>query len=201
VNSDIGYSPAQPVEFSHKVHSSDYELKCLFCHHEAEENSFSAIPTTFSCMVCHVALKPESEKMIPVIESYDNNKPIIWNRLYKLPEYTKFNHNAHIMSGIDCASCHGEVEKMDNTYKVRDMTMNWCLDCHRDPERYIIKSRDITGLFIYNEKNWNISDQQRSTTVPYSGSYFSTQNFTKYAITATKKEAGRGPENCSACHY
>jgi hypothetical protein len=202
MNSDIGYSPVQPVQFSHKVHSGDYKIKCLFCHHEAETGSFSAVPTTFACMVCHVALKSETEPMKPVIESYDNNKPIKWIRIHKLPEYVKFNHNTHILADIDCASCHGNVETMEQTYKTKDFTMSWCLDCHRNPAEYIIRGRDITGIFTFgNAKNNDKSMlKQKVYTKPAYGGYVGNKVYEKYGIKSAKAP-GKGPEFCSACHY
>lgn len=202
LNTDIGYSPKQPVEFSHKVHSSDYEIKCIFCHHESEIGSFSAVPTTFSCIVCHVAIKEESEKVKPLIESYDNQKPIQWIRLYKLPEHTHFNHNTHILAGIDCASCHGEVEKMEKTYRTNDFSMEFCLNCHRDPDKNIIQTREITGVFDYfnfTQSKINIL-QSESMTEPHYGSFVQEKNYEKIGILTIKKPS-KGPENCSACHY
>lgn len=202
MNSDIGYSPNQPVEFSHKVHSGDYEMKCVFCHYESEISSFSAVPTTFSCIVCHVAIKEESDKVKPIIESYDNQRPIKWIRLHKLSEHTHFNHYTHVLSGIDCASCHGEVEKMEKTSKTRDLTMEFCLNCHREPDRYIIPTRKITGVFDYfdySKSNLKLVDLE-SMTEPHYGSYQLKSNYQKFGILTIKKP-GKGPENCSACHY
>ncbi len=200
MNSDIGYSPKQPVEFSHKVHSGDYKIKCLFCHHEAETSSFSAVPTTFACMVCHVALKSETELMKPVNESYDNNKPIQWVRIHKLPEYVKFRHNTHILADIDCASCHGNVETMEQTYRTKDFTMRWCLDCHRNPEENIIRGRNITGIFKFAEvKKTADNDYPKARTRPFYGDYIKRKIYQKFGIKAAKKP-GKGPEHCSACH-
>jgi len=202
MNSEIAYSPNQPMTFSHKVHSGDYNIKCLFCHHEAETQTFSALPTTFSCMVCHVALKSESKLIQPLIESYDKRKPIQWVGIHKLPEYVKFNHNSHILSGIDCASCHGNVEQMEKTERTRDFTMSWCLNCHRNPRKYIIPSRNITGIFVYNtlQKNEIKLAKSKPKTKPSFGSYITENIIERHGIKATKLP-GRGPENCSACHY
>jgi len=149
-------------------------------------------------MVCHVAIKAETEKMKPVIMSYDEGKPIKWIRLNKLPEFVKFNHNSHVLVNIDCSTCHGNVETMARVYRTRDFTMKWCLDCHRNPEEYIIKSREISGIFIFDEKK-----MERDYLSGIAGNLTSTVNLEnskdvlKYAV----KEAGKGPENCSACHY
>ena len=180
-------------------------MKCLFCHHTAENNTFSAIPTTQSCMICHVALRTETELMKPVIISYDKKKPIEWIRIFKLPEYTHFNHSSHINAGMDCASCHGEIEKMETVYRDRDFTMKWCLDCHRQPERYIILPRNISGIF-FDDKKYKaltadiINSYSEPETSPQFGSYYTGKLMSEYGIFKSKL-SGKGPENCSACHY
>ena len=202
MNSEIGYSPDQPLTFSHKIHSDDYKIKCLFCHYQAETHSFSALPTTFSCMVCHVALKSESKLIQPLIESYDKRQPIQWIQINKLPDYVKFNHDTHIQSNIDCASCHGNVEKMGKTERIRDFTMSWCLDCHRNPKKNIIPGREITGIFVYpsSQQDEITLKELKPKTRPSYGSYINNNIIKKYGINAARRP-GRGPENCSACHY
>ena len=201
-NSDIEYAPEQPVTFSHKIHSGKYKIKCLFCHQQAETQSFSALPSTLSCMVCHVALKSESKLIEPLMQSYDNNQPIKWIRIHKLPDYVKFNHNTHIMANIDCASCHGNIETMDITRRTKDFTMSWCLDCHRNPARHIIPGRKITGIFNFPLKYSNHIKiyNSKPKTKPEYGNYINQPVFEKYGIKATHLP-GKGPENCSACHY
>lgn len=202
MNSDIGFTPQQPVEFSHKVHSGDYKIKCLFCHHEAESKSFSAVPTTQSCLVCHVALKNESELIKPLMDSYDSGKAIKWVRLHKLPEYVHFNHNMHLAANIDCETCHGKIENMERTRRIHDFTMSWCIDCHREPLRHIIPGREITGIFVYpaGHSGELLLSHFKPKTKPAYGSFVNNKNYQKYGIIKAK-QPGRGPENCSACHY
>ncbi len=97
---NVGFSPNQPVAFSHKKHSGDFEMKCLFCHHDAEKSSFSSIPSTKSYMICHLALKNQSELMKLVNHSFDNNIPIQYTRVNILPDFTHFNHSRHIRAQI-----------------------------------------------------------------------------------------------------
>ncbi|MCX7879808.1 MAG: cytochrome c family protein [Ignavibacteria bacterium] len=142
----VGYTPIQSVSFSHKVHSR-YNISCLFCHHQVEINSYANYPTTRTCMTCHIALKTESEFLKNVVYSYDSLISLNWNKVYDLPDYVRFSHSHHIRSGIDCATCHGNVEEMDSVYRVRPLTMGWCVECHKNPSAYAISPREISGIF------------------------------------------------------
>ncbi|HPI19132.1 MAG TPA: cytochrome c3 family protein [Candidatus Kapabacteria bacterium] len=203
---NIGYSPKQPITFSHLVHSGNYEMKCLYCHSQAERTTFATIPNTNSCMICHIALRNETNLMLPVNISFDDTTSIKWKRVYKLPDYTHFNHSRHIRSMIDCSSCHGEVEKMDTVYQVRSLSMKWCLDCHRTPEKSIIPARKISGIFTnYNQDsislNMILSDSNINYTDPQYGNQTSPQLNQLINNISMPKKAGKGPENCSSCHY
>jgi hypothetical protein len=201
-----GYSPSQPIYFSHKVHSGDYKLKCLLCHVEAEKTAFSALPSTYSCMVCHTALKTETERMKHLITSYDSKTPLKWNRIYRLPEHSHFRHNTHINASIDCASCHGEIEKMETVYKTTNMSMQWCLNCHRDPQKYIIPIREISGIFVYPDINSIALNgkvklaNSEAYVMPNYGMYYTGEPQNNNSMLFSKLP-GRGPETCSACHY
>ncbi len=191
---NYGYQPDQPVEFSHKAHIENYDMKCTFCHYYAEKKSFAGVPSTWDCMVCHNALKSESEKMLKVIESADLHKPLIWNRVYKLPEFTYFNHFTHLRVMIDCSSCHGEVEKMEKVVLNQPLTMKWCLDCHRNPLKHIIPARKISGIYTdtfnyFENSEYKIIDIQELS------------NFKGNQNRFYKRLPNFGPENCSACHY
>jgi len=203
---NIGYSPKQPVTFSHLVHSGDYQIKCLYCHSQAERTAFATIPNTNTCLVCHIALKNETNLMLPVNISFDDTISIKWKRIYKLPDYTHFNHSRHIRSMIDCSSCHGEVEKMDTVYQFRNLSMKWCLDCHRFPEKFIIPARKISGIFTTNNLDsismqMLLSDSNLNYTNPQFGMITTTLPQQLIKSIPMPKKAGKGPENCSSCHY
>lgn len=148
----------QEVSFSHKMHSK-YNISCLFCHYKAETNSYANYPSTKDCMICHIALKTESELLKNVIFSYDSLNSLSYKKIYDLPDYVRFNHSLHLRSGIDCATCHGFVDEMDSTYQVRNLTMGWCVDCHKNPHKYLIAPRKISGI-SYNP---NIPSEKDST--------------------------------------
>ncbi len=146
--SDVGYRPEQPVPFSHKLHAGDLGVKCMYCHNTVEQAGHSAVPSTSTCMNCHKAVLPESPKLEQVRESSKSGKPIEWRRVHKLPDYVNFNHSGHIRAGIDCASCHGEVETMGVVTQMHPLNMGWCLDCHRDPVNMVVPAREISGIFM-----------------------------------------------------
>lgn len=202
---NTGFMPTQPVQFSHKVHSGDFGMKCLSCHSSAENSAYSEIPTTYSCMVCHIALKNNSELVKPLNVSFDENKPIIWNRVYRVPDFTRFNHKVHLLALIDCATCHGEVEKMEKVYQSRPITMSWCIDCHRYPEKYAIPARTISGIFLA-DINLDSLKFFRNKVIPIIkpeyGMWIAEKIEKEYLKDVVfPKVFSRANENCSVCHY
>lgn len=145
---DVGYRPQQPVPFDHKVHAGNLGISCVYCHSSVETSPHSTVPPTQTCMNCHVSVKRDSPKLQQVRDSYEKNIPIQWVRIHKLPDYAFFNHSRHITAGIDCASCHGEVEKQGVIVQKQPLTMGWCLDCHRAPEKFSVRTREITGVDV-----------------------------------------------------
>ncbi|MCX7909892.1 MAG: cytochrome c family protein [Ignavibacteria bacterium] len=135
---------------------SKYKITCLFCHYKAETNSYANFPTTKDCMMCHIALRTESELLKSVIFSYDSLVPLSFKKTHNLPDYVRFNHSLHINQGIDCATCHGLVEEMDSTFQVRNFTMGWCVECHRQPEKYVIQPREISGIFYAPNESFKL---------------------------------------------
>jgi hypothetical protein len=133
----------QPVPFSHEHHVSGLGLDCRYCHTSVEKSSFAGIPPTETCMTCHSQIWTESEMLEPVRASLRNNQPIRWNRVHDLPDYVYFNHGIHVSKGIGCTSCHGRVDKMPLMWKHEPLTMEWCLDCHRHPEKNIRPKEDV----------------------------------------------------------
>jgi hypothetical protein len=156
-------------------------------------------------MVCHVALKNTTDLMKLVVASYDNNIPIKWLRVNRVPDYTKFSHSRHIRAMIDCSSCHGSVETMDSIYQAKAITMSWCLNCHRQPELYITPARDISGIFVYGVSGSSIQDllakQVSSQVDPPYGSWDTELPKTDTEGIILPKKIGRGSETCTSCHY
>jgi len=130
---DAETAPDQPVPFSHDHHVGGLGLDCQYCHGSAEDASFAGIPPTHTCMTCHSQVWTNAELLAPVRESYESGEPLEWTRVYNLPEFVKFSHEAHTSAGVGCETCHGRVDRMPLTRQVRPLTMEWCLDCHTDP--------------------------------------------------------------------
>ncbi len=127
----------QPVPFSHQHHVQDDGIDCRYCHTSVETSSFAGIPSTEICMTCHSQLFTDAPMLAPVRESYREGEPLHWNRIHDLPDFVYFNHSIHIHKGIGCSSCHGPVDEMPLTWRDKSLQMQWCLACHREPERYV----------------------------------------------------------------
>jgi hypothetical protein len=136
----------QPVPFSHQHHVEGLGIDCRYCHTSVEKSSFAGIPPTETCMSCHSQIWVNSPMLEPVRESMRTNVPIKWNRVHELPDYAYFNHAIHVNKGVGCASCHGRVDKMPLTWKDQPLTMEWCLQCHRHPERHLRPREEIFNM-------------------------------------------------------
>jgi hypothetical protein len=127
----------QPIQFSHKHHVSDDGIDCRYCHTSVETSSFAGIPPTKTCMNCHREIWASSPVLEPVRESFRTGQPIEWTRVHNLPDFAYFNHSIHVNKGVGCSTCHGRVDEMPLTWQVASLQMQWCLNCHRNPESYI----------------------------------------------------------------
>ena len=133
----VGVPIPQPVMFSHAHHVGSEGFDCRYCHISVEESSFAGMPSTATCMNCHNQIWPDSPALAVVRESFETGQPIVWNKVNDLPDFAYFDHSAHVLNGFGCETCHGSVDQMPQVYKAGPMLMEWCLDCHRAPERYI----------------------------------------------------------------
>jgi len=134
---DVGVARSQPVPFSHKHHVGDDGIDCRYCHTSVEESSFAGIPPTKTCMNCHTQIWSDSPMLEPVRESFRTGKSIQWTGVHKLPGFVYFDHSIHIHKGVGCSTCHGRVDTMPLTWRENTLYMDWCLECHRAPERYV----------------------------------------------------------------
>ena len=128
---DVGYSPVQPVPYSHKLHAGDLGMDCRYCHTAVETSAMATVPPTETCMNCHARVKNQSPLLAPVRESYATGKPVRWVRIHRLPDFAFFNHSVHISAGVGCVNCHGRVDQMIEVKQVEPLNMAWCLECHR----------------------------------------------------------------------
>jgi len=127
----------QPVMFSHKHHVSGIGIDCRYCHTAVEKSSSAGIPPTETCMSCHSQIWSDAPMLEPVRESYRTGKSLQWTRVHDLPGFVYFNHSIHVAKGMGCEVCHGRVDQMPLMYQQNTLFMEWCLDCHRQPEKFI----------------------------------------------------------------
>ncbi len=142
----VGYSPRQPVKFSHETHAGQIGLDCRYCHATVETSAFAAVPATSVCMNCHTAIQANSEDLTPLLESVESGEPLRWVRIHDLPDFVYFDHSAHVTRGVGCVSCHGRIDTMTQVYQAEPLSMGWCLDCHRDPAPHLKPPEAVTDL-------------------------------------------------------
>jgi hypothetical protein len=128
---------SQPVPFSHKHHVAGLGIDCRYCHTTVEVSSFAGIPPTKTCMNCHSQIWADAPMLEPVRESFRSGRSLEWVRVHDLPDFVFFNHSIHVAKGIGCSTCHGQVDQMPLMWRVASLQMEWCLDCHRQPEKYV----------------------------------------------------------------
>jgi hypothetical protein len=132
-----GVAKPQPVPFSHQHHVAGLGIDCRYCHTSVETSHFAGIPPTKTCMNCHSQMWVGAPLLEPVRESYRTAKSLVWTRVNDLPDYVYFNHSIHINKGVGCNTCHGPVDRMPLMYQQASLQMEWCIDCHRAPEKYL----------------------------------------------------------------
>ena len=145
-HADTGYMPAQPVPYSHKLHAGNLGVDCRYCHFTVENSAYAAIPATEVCMNCHARVRPQSPLLTRIRESYATGQPVEWVKVHRLADYVYFNHQAHVKAGVSCVSCHGRVDRMIEVSQVHELTMAWCLACHRDPAPNLRPAGLVTQL-------------------------------------------------------
>lgn len=127
----------QPVPFSHEHHVRGIGIDCRYCHSTVEQTAFAGLPPTHTCMTCHSQIWNESPTLEPVRESYRTGRPLRWTRVHDLPDFVYFDHSIHVNKGVGCVTCHGQVDRMPLTWQEKTLYMEWCLECHRQPERFV----------------------------------------------------------------
>jgi len=198
VGIDQGYQPIQPIHFSHKIHAGDNKIDCKYCHSSARVSKHSGIPSLNICMNCHKNIneyngetsakysKAFYDKEIQKIyeatgwdaakQDYVNEqKPVKWVRIHNLPDFVYFNHSQHVsVAGVDCQTCHGQIQEMEIVEQYSPLTMGWCINCHRQTD---VNTKDNA----YYEK---IHEQLKE----------------KYGVESFKASQ-MGALECGKCHY
>jgi len=174
-----GLTLHQPVPFSHEHHVSGLGIDCRYCHSTVEVSPFAGMPSTETCMNCHRIIWDQSPMLEPVRESYRTGRPLEWTRVNDLPDFVYFDHSIHVAKGIGCVSCHGRVDQMPLLHQAASLQMEWCLECHRDPERFVRPREEVFRL------DWEPADP--TSTGPD-------------LVRAHRIRDARTLTTCSACH-
>lgn len=165
------------MAYSHKLHAGDLGMDCRYCHSNVESSPVAGIPPTQTCMNCHNLIKRDSEKIKPILASFESGKPIEWIRVHNLPDYAFFDHSVHFSAGVGCASCHGNVAQMEKVTQKEPLSMSWCLDCHRSPDNHLRPVNEVTNM------KWTPPSNQA-----------------EFAASVKKERQLAPPEDCTGCH-
>ena len=144
----------QPVPFSHAHHVGEVGLDCRYCHSTVETSAYAGMPPISTCMTCHSQLFTDQPMLRPLVRSWQTHVPLQWNRVNQLPDFVYFNHSIHVAKGVGCVSCHGRVDRMPLMRRTASLSMQWCLQCHRAPQRYLRPRSKVFDLA------WQPEDQQ-----------------------------------------
>ena len=170
------YQPEQPIYYSHKVHAGKNQISCLYCHGGAYEGKHANIPAVNVCMNCHMTINEyggerlsredgsevdgtaEIQKLYsyagwdPSTKTYANTgKPIEWIKIHNLPDHVYFNHSQHTVAGkVQCQTCHGPIQEEGEVYQFTDLSMGWCVNCHRETKVNFVDSSGTKGNQFYS---------------------------------------------------
>jgi cytochrome c7-like protein/class III cytochrome C family protein len=141
-----GVARQQPVPFSHRHHAGELGIDCRYCHTTVERSAVAGIPPTKTCMNCHSQIWVDSPMLEPVRASFRTDRSIEWIKVHDLPDFVYFNHSIHVRQGIGCVSCHGRIDRMNLTWQAASLQMEWCLNCHRQPEQYVRPREEVFNM-------------------------------------------------------
>jgi len=143
---DVRVAREQPIQFSHERHVGGNGIDCRYCHTAVEDSPFAGIPPTKTCMNCHSEVFADSPFLKPVRDSFESGRAIPWTRVHDLPDFVHFDHSIHVNKGVGCTTCHGPVDRMPLMWQAESLQMEWCLDCHRHPERYVRPRSEVFSV-------------------------------------------------------
>ena len=183
----------QPVPFSHQHHYAGLGIDCRYCHTSVEVSGFAGIPPTKTCMNCHSQIWTNAKLLEPVRASYKSGESLQWTRVNQLPDFVYFNHSIHISKGVGCNTCHGPVDQMPLMYQQESLQMEWCLSCHRAPEKNLRPRSEVFNMRYQRPTSVNpvVVDGQSYTDQADLG----TALLTKYNVRSVKDIT-----SCSTCH-
>ncbi|MDX2145999.1 MAG: cytochrome c3 family protein [Planctomycetota bacterium] len=197
---EVGYMPLQPGGgFNHQIHAGKLGMDCRYCHTKVEKSPEANIPNVATCYGCHfeggLAVLGESDahrqRTQFVRDAYAQDSSIEWKRIHKLPDYVRnFPHHVHVKAGVSCYSCHGQITAMPVVFQAENLSMGWCLECHRgsvtEPEKYLVPPDKVTQL-QWVEEEWFAKPAANNA-----------KTIARDVLHALQQSP---PENCGACHY
>ncbi len=137
---------SQPVPFSHAHHVGGLGVECRYCHTSVDKSAYAGIPPTKTCMNCHSQIWAQSPTLEPVRASLRTDTSLEWIKVHDLPDFAYFNHSAHVNKGVGCSTCHGRVDQMPLVWQEKSLQMEWCLECHRNPERFLRPKSEVYNI-------------------------------------------------------
>jgi hypothetical protein len=141
-----GVTRVQPVPFSHQHHVGGLGIDCRYCHTSVETSSFAGIPPTKTCMNCHAQIWTNAPMLEPVRDSFRSGRSLVWTRVNAVPDYVYFDHSIHINKGVGCNDCQGPVDRMPLMYAANTLQMEFCLNCHRAPEKFLRPRSEVFNM-------------------------------------------------------
>jgi hypothetical protein len=190
---EVNVAREQPVPFSHKHHVAGLGLDCRYCHTTVEETNFAGIPPTKTCMNCHAQVWNDAPILEPVRASFRNDQSLEWTRVHDLADFVFFNHSIHVAKGIGCQTCHGQVDQMPLVWRTQSLYMEWCLECHREPELSVRPKEEVFSM--------SYAPPAKDKPVRWNGKEFTTQaELGKALVSAYNIRTPAELTSCSVCH-
>jgi hypothetical protein len=183
----------QPAPFSHQHHVAGLGIDCRYCHTSVENSRFAGIPPTKTCMNCHAQIWTKAPMLEPVRESFRTDKSLVWTRVNDLPDFVYFDHSIHINKGVGCNTCHGPVDRMPLMYNYASLQMEWCLNCHRAPEKNL-RPRDQVFNMRYQAPTAD------SPVIVDGTSFVDQDSLGLHLVKAYKLRSERDITSCNTCH-
>jgi mono/diheme cytochrome c family protein len=212
------YQPEQPIYYSHKVHAGLNQINCLYCHGGAEQGKHANIPSVNICMNCHKGINEyagpkiisedgnevDGTAEIQKLYKYagydgknmsgwrvsDIKKPIEWVRIHNLPDHVYFNHAQHVKAGkVQCQTCHGPIHEMHEVKQQNDLSMGWCINCHRESKVQFTENNYYAGMY----EKWH-SEMKKQVGTKHDGS-------PKFMRDSSVTVEMIGGTECQKCHY
>lgn len=192
-----GYSPEQPIPYSHKLHAGEYRIECLYCHFGAEKSRHAGIPPLNVCMNCHREIDKKSRALTRLKEAWAQGRPIRWIKIHNLPDFVYFSHRQHMAPAargdLECQDCHGPIETMEQVRQHAPLTMGWCLDCHQE--------KGITEFSEPEVARAAAEHAERAAAPPTQAPSHSSAEARTEPPRSPETDRPLGGMDCAKCHY